>query len=209
MKKVLHVKSSPRMDISITRKLGNAIVDKIIETYPGSEVKEFDLVKNPFPHLSEDLINAFYTPVENRTPEQAAASKFSDYAIAALVESDIIVIESPMFNFTITSNLKTFLDHITRVNATFQYTPTGPEGLVHGKKVYIAFSSGWIYNPNAPEIPEFNIPYLDKDFNVPLLKSSLAFLGLTDFTAFRADGAQLEGIKEAAIQRAFDSIEIA
>ncbi|QGK73992.1 FMN-dependent NADH-azoreductase [Flavobacterium sp. SLB02] len=209
MKKVLHVKSSPRMDISITRKLGNAIVDKIIETYPGSDVKEYDLIKNPFPHLSEDLINAFYTPIENRTPQQAAASKFSDDAIAALVESDIIVIESPMFNFTITSNLKTYLDHITRVNVTFQYTPTGPEGLVHGKKVYIAFSSGWIYNQNAPEIPEFNIPYLDKDFNVPLLKSSLAFLGLTDFTAFRADGAQLEGIKEAAIQRAFDSIEIA
>lgn len=209
MKKVLHVKSSPRMDISVTRKLGSAIVDKIIETYPGSEVKEYDLIKNPFPHLSQDLINAFYTPVENRTPEQAAASKISDDAIAALVESDIIVIESPMFNFTITSNLKAYLDHITRVNATFQYTPSGPEGLVHGKKVYIAFSSGWIYNLNAPEIPEFNIPYLDKDFNVPLLKSSLAFLGLTDFTAFRADGAQLEGIKEAAIQRAFDSIEIA
>jgi FMN-dependent NADH-azoreductase len=104
-----------------------------------------------------------------------------------------------MFNFTITSTLKTFMDHITRPNVTFQHTPTGPEGLVHDKKVYVAFSSGWIYNANAHEIPEFNIPYLDKDFNVPLLKASLAFLGLTNFTAFRADGAQLESIKEAAI----------
>lgn len=55
------------------------------------------------------------------------------------------------------------------------------------------YSSSRIYNANAPEIPEFNIPYLNKDFNVPLLQASLAFLGLTDFTAFRADGAQLEG----------------
>ena len=209
MKKVLHVKTSPRIDESVSRKLGNAVVDKIIETYPGSEVKEFDLAKNPFPHLGEDLMNAFYTPIENRTPEQASAVKFSDDAIAALLESDIIVIDSPMYNFTITSTLKTFMDHITRPNVTFQYTPTGPEGLVHNKKVYIAFSSGWIYDENAPVIPEFNIPYLKKDFNVPLLKASLGFLGMTDFTAFRADGAQLEGIKEAAIQRAFDSIVIA
>ncbi|MBD1365689.1 NAD(P)H-dependent oxidoreductase [Mucilaginibacter sp. ZT4R22] len=209
MKKVLHIISSPRTEGSVSRKLGNAVVDKIRETHPGSVVKDYDLSKILFPHMGEALISSFYTPEENRTPEQTIAVKHSDDIIAELQESDILVIDSPMYNFTITSTLKTFLDHITRPGVTFRYTENGPEGLIKGKKVYIAFSSGWIYDENAPVIPEFNMPYIKNDFNVPFLKVLLGFLGMTDVTAFRADGAELHGIKETAYSNAVDSILIA
>lgn len=208
MKKVMHIISSPRTQGSVSRKLGNAVIDKITETYPGSLVKEFDLATIPFPHMGEALISSFYTPEENRTQEQAAAVKYSDDIIAELNESDILVIDSPMYNFTITSTLKTFLDHITRPGITFRYTENGPEGLIKNKKVYIAFSSGWIYDEHAPIIPEFNMPYIKNDFNVPFLKVLLGFLGMTDVTAFRADGAELHGIKETAYSNAVERIVI-
>lgn len=208
MKKILHVKSSPRVEGSVSRKLGSAILDKIVEKYPESEVKELDLAEIIFPHMGGTMTSAFYTPEESRSSEQAKAIKFSDDIIADVQDSDIIVIESPMYNFTITSTLKTFIDHITRPGVTFRYTDSGPEGLIKNKKVYIAFSSGWIYDKDAPVIPDFNLSYLNKDFNVPYLKVVLGFLGMTDVIAFRADGTGLEGIKETAYQNAFESIVI-
>ena len=81
MKNILHIISSPRGATSMSIKLGNAIVDKVQSKYPGSKVKERNLINKQFPHLEEAHLHAFYTPVEQRSPENLLAVQHSDEAI--------------------------------------------------------------------------------------------------------------------------------
>ena len=136
MKKILHLISSPRGENSFSIKLGNAVIAKIQEEYPGSTVKESNLVRKQFPHLEEAHLQAFFTPLESRTPENVVAIKHSDESIAEIMDADIIVIGAPLYNFGIHSTLKAWIDHIARAGITFKYDENGPEGLVKNKKVF-------------------------------------------------------------------------
>ena len=198
MKKVLHIISSPRTEASVSRKLGDVIIEKIEVKYSDSIIKERNLAKNPFPHLDEVLINSLFTPTESLSKEQAEAIKRSDEAIAELQEADIIVIDTPMYNFTITSTLKTYLDHIVRRGITFKATENGVEGLVKNKKVYLAFSGAGVYSEGALQ---------SYDFVVPLLKAILGWIGMTDITVFRAEGIRFVG-EETAFEKGVESIVI-
>ncbi len=199
MKNVLHITSSPRTEASISRKLGNAVVEKIKGKYPDGVVKERDLAKNPLPHLDEVLINAFFTPTESLSSEQSKAIKPSDEAIAELKEADIIVIDAPMYNFSIPSTLKAYIDYISRPGQTFRYTENGPEGMLNDKKMYIAFSGGGIYSEGL---------YQAYDFNVPYLKAVFGVFGITDVTVFRAEGLNIRVIQDTALQNGIESIVI-
>jgi FMN-dependent NADH-azoreductase len=179
--------------------LGNAIVAKIQEAYPGSSVKETNLVKKQFPHLEEAHLHAFFTPIENRTPENLVAIKHSDEAIKEIMDADIIVLGAPLYNFGIHSTLKAWIDHIARAGVTFKYDENGPEGLVKNKKVYIALSAGGIYSEG---------PYKPFDFVEPYLRAVLGFLGMTDVTVFRVEGTNIPSIKEAALEKGIASIVI-
>lgn len=197
MKNVLHIISSPRGSASFSIKLGNAIVAKIKATYPGSVVKESNLVEMQFPHLEEAQITSFFTPEEYRTPENKKAVLHSDEAINEIMEADIIVIGTAFYNFSIHSTLKAWIDHISRVDVTFRFTQNGPEGLIHGKKVYIAVASGGIYSEGEMQ------PF---DFAAPYLKAILGFLGITDVTVFRVEGTEIPGIKDHALEKAISNI---
>lgn len=197
MKKILHIISSPKGDESYSIKLGKAIVGKIINSYPGSTVKENNLTTKNFPHLEEAQITSFFTPSEKRTPANIEALKHSDEAIQEIMESDTIVIGAPFYNFSIHSTLKAWIDHIVRADVTFRFTASGYEGLVHGKKVYIAISSGGIYSEGAMQ------PY---DFASPYLKAILGFIGITDVNIIRVEGTAVPGIQDTALQKAINSI---
>lgn len=199
MKKLLHIISSPRGAASYSIKLGNAIIEKLQAQYPGSTVKEVNLVDLHFPHLEEVHINSFYTPAESRSPELQEAVRHSDEAIAELQEADIIVIGAPMYNFSIHSSLKAWLDHIVRNGVTFKYDGNGPEGLIKGKKVYIAESMGGVYSEG---------PMKDADFITPYLKFMLSFVGLNDVSFFRVEGTNIPGVKETALEKALGSINL-
>jgi FMN-dependent NADH-azoreductase len=199
MTKVLHIISSPRGTESLTIKLGNAIIDKIKATNSNVVVTELDLSKNPYPHLEEVHINSFFTPKEYHTPEQATAIKNSDEAIATLQEADIVIIGAPMYNFSITSGLKAYFDHVARAGITFRYSENGVEGLLKNKKAYIAFASGGVFSNG----------YLQPlDFAVPYIKHFLTFIGIAEITVFRAEGAAIPGLKETALENAIDSITV-
>ncbi|WP_316807339.1 FMN-dependent NADH-azoreductase [Pedobacter agri] len=200
MKKILHIISSPRAGASVSIQLGNAVVSKIQETYPGSIVKEKNLAQNLFPHLEEAHLNAFFTPAEKRSAENIAAIQHSDEAIAELQEADIIVIGVPFYNFGVPSTLKAWVDHIARAGVTFQYTDQGPQGLITGKKVYLAVASGGIYSDG---------PMQAYDFATPYLKGVLGFLGMNDVTVFRAEGASIPVVKDTALEKGIESILIA
>ncbi|UOE48845.1 NAD(P)H-dependent oxidoreductase [Mucilaginibacter sp. SMC90] len=199
MKKILHIISSPRGNSSFSIKLGEAIVNKIQETYPGSTIRNYDLISKNFPHLEEHHVTSFYTPADQRSPEAIQALFHSDDAIGEIRSADIIVIGAPLYNFGIHSSLKAWIDHITRIGETFNYTENGPEGLVKGKKVYIAMSSGGIYSDGDAKRFDFVTPYLT---------TILGFLGMTDVTTFRVEGTGLAEFKDNAVEKGIASITL-
>jgi FMN-dependent NADH-azoreductase len=199
MKKILHIISSPRGEASLSIKLGNAVIEKIKAEYPGSTVKESNLATQQFPHLEEAHLTSFFTPAESRTPANIAAVKHSDTAIQEIMDADIIVIGAPVYNFSIHSSLKAWIDHIVRAGITFKYDENGPEGLVKGKKVYIALSSGGIFSEG---------PMKSIDFVEPYLKTILGFIGLTDITVFRVEGASIPVVQDTALEKGISSIHL-
>ncbi|WP_428233172.1 FMN-dependent NADH-azoreductase [Flavobacterium sp.] len=200
MKKILHISSSPKIENSSTRKLGKEIVRKITDKYPDSIVKEYDVTKTQLPHLSEIQINSFFTPPNERSSMQNGVIKHSDEAIEDLKEADIIVIEAPMYNFTITSTLKAYFDNIARSGITFRYTGNGflPEGLLNNKTAYIATASGGIYSQGELQ------PY---DFAISYTRFFLELIGITVVDVFRSEGQAIIG-QEKALQNGIDSIKI-
>jgi FMN-dependent NADH-azoreductase len=187
---ILHIISSPRKGASASIQLANGIIDKLQAAHPGSNVVV---------HLEEAKLQSFFTPAESRTPEQQAAAKHSDDAIQEIKDADVIVIGAPLYNFGIPSTLKAWVDHIARAGITFRYTATGPEGLITGKKVYVAMSSGGIYSEG---------PSAGYDFVAPYLKAVLGFLGMTDVTVVRAEGLAIPDLQATAVQKGLDSVTI-
>jgi len=197
VKKILHIISSPKGEQSFSNRLGNAVIAKIQEENPGSTVEVNDLTKNPYPHLEEATLAAFYTPATAHTAENKAAIKNSDAAIAQIMDADVLVIDAPMWNFSIPSVLKAWIDHIARAGVTFKYGDAGPEGLVKNKMVYVAMASGAVYSTG---------PMAALDFSSPYLKGILGFLGMTDLKVFRVEGSSFPGQADHAMQAGIDSI---
>lgn len=197
--KILHLISSPRGEASFSIKLGNAIVEKLQAANPESSLTTHDLTNTPFPHLEEVHINSFFTPLENHTPELAEAVKRSNEAILELKEADIVVIGVPMYNFSIHSSLKVWIDHIARSGQTFSYSENGVEGLVKNKKVYLAISSGGVYSEGPMKVYDFTESYL---------RSVLGFLGMVDVSVFRVEGLNMPNLKDEALDKAVESITL-
>ncbi|MBO9155198.1 FMN-dependent NADH-azoreductase [Chitinophaga sp. GCM10012297] len=197
--KILHLISSPKQEGSFSVQLGNDIVAKLQSKYPGSTVVTRNLGATPFPHLEEVHFTSFFTPAEARTDMQVNALKHSDEAVAQLMEADIIVIGVPVYNFAIHSSLKTWIDHVVRAGVTFKYGENGPEGLVNGKKVYLAISSGGVFSDDSRN---------GLDFSEPYLKAILGFIGLKDITTYRVEGLAIPGVKERALERAVEAVAV-
>lgn len=199
MKRILHLISSIQGSESYSIKLGKAIVEKAIEKYPGSTIEEVNLNDLEIPHLNPTILQSMFTPGDQLTAEAKVSLRYSNDAVKQLMASDIIVIGAPLINFTIPSTLKSWIDHITRAGITFSYGENGPVGMVNGKKVYVAMSSGGIYSEG---------PGKSNDFVAPYLKAFLGFLGMTDLTVIRAEGVKVPGVKEHALKKGIESIRI-
>lgn len=197
--KILHLISSPQGEASFSVKLGNAVVRELQSANPDNTLTTHDLTATPFPHLEEAHLTSFYTPEEQRTPELVEAVKHSDAAIAELMNADAIVIDTPMYNFSIPSTLKTWIDHIARAGKTFKYDGKAPEGLVKNKKVYLAIASGGVYSEGFMKAYDFTEPYL---------RAVLGFMGMTDIKAFRVEGIKVPALQETALDKAIESIEL-
>jgi FMN-dependent NADH-azoreductase len=196
---ILHIISSPRSN-SYSARLGRQIVEKLLAAHPGSTVHERDLATHPLPHLEEVFVQGIFTPVEARTPGQAAAVHHSDEVIDEVLAADVLVIGSPMYNFSISSSLKAWLDHVVRAGVTFKYGPNGPQGLLTGKKVYLALASGGVYSEGSPMAVY--------DFMAPYLKPVLGFIGLTDVEVVRVEGTSIPDLEPTAMSKAVDSVKV-
>ena len=174
---ILHVTSSARGDASYSNRVAAQVIDEISGRSPGATVVLRDLVREPLPHIDEDFVAATRSPAGPQTERQRAQLAQSDVLVDELVASDVVVIAAPMINFTIPSNLKTWIDYVARAGRTFSYSEKGPQGLVTGKQVILVVARGGIYAENNA-----------LDFQVPYLKSVLSFLGMTDVEVIEVEG---------------------
>ena len=193
-KKILVVDSSPRT-ASLSRKFTNDIAGKLAEQHNDAKITHRDLAAKPLPHLTDDVITAFYTRPEKRDDNLRNAIALSDAAIAELQAADVIVIGAPMWNFNIPSALKAWIDHVVRSGVTFAYGAKGPEGLVKGKKAIVVVTSGGVYSTG---------PAQGMDFQATYLRSVLGFIGITDVSFVRAEGVSMG---DAAYTQAIASAE--
>jgi FMN-dependent NADH-azoreductase len=150
----------------------------------------------PHPVLDEAALGALFTAAGQRTPAQSARVALDDALIAEVQAADVIVVGVPMYNFGVPAALKNWIDAISRAGVTFRYTANGPEGLLKGKKVYVALTRGGKYR-NTPS-----------DTQVPYLKMVFNFLGLTDVHFVYAEGLALgPDAEQSAIASAYEQIE--
>jgi FMN-dependent NADH-azoreductase len=183
--KILQINASARSAGANSTRLADAVTARLLAQNPHASVELRDLAANPHPVLDEPALGALFTPAEQRTPEQAARVALDDALIAQLQSVDAIVLGVPMYNFGIPVQLKTWIDAIARAGVTFRYTANGPEGLVKGKKVYVALARGGLYRDTPA------------DSQVPYLKNVLGFLGMTDIEFIYAEGLAM-GAESAA-----------
>ena len=192
MKKVLIVQSSPRKTDSVSRQLTRDLIARLGEK-EGLEVIERDLSERPLPHLGTEQLAAFYTPPEKRDEVLREAARLSDEAVDELLAADILVISAPMWNFSIPSVLKAWIDHVARAGRTFSYSAEGVRGLAAGKTVYVVSASGSLFSEG---------PSVSMDFLEPYLRAVLGFLGMSDVRFIRAEGLGVPGVKEGALDKA-------
>jgi FMN-dependent NADH-azoreductase len=194
MTTILQINSAARSQGAQSTLLVNELTEKLKQTHSDAHVVVRNLQAEPLPHLDDAVLGAFFTPADQRTPEQQALSARSEALIAELQAADIVVIGAPMYNFGISSQLKTYFDFIARAGITFRYGASGAEGLVTGKKVFVVSARGGKYLGTPG------------DSQTPYLKTFLGFLGMTDVTFIYAEGlnmgpdaaaAALAGAREA------------
>ena len=165
--KLLHIDSAATGTGSVSRELTAAIVARWQDAMPGLEVTYRDLDAQPLPHLTGPVL----------TKADTAAAEAGEAALQQFLDSDVIVLGAPMYNFGIPSTLKAWIDRLAVAGRTFRYTENGPVGLATGKRVVIASSRGGLYGDNNPA-----------DFQEPYLRQVFAFFGITDVEFVRAEG---------------------
>ena len=196
---ILHLDSGILGDHSVSRRLTALIVERIKAERPGDTVTYRDLSAESLAHL-----NGSHLMAASANPEGLDATLVSelDAGRAALNEflaADVVVLGAPMYNFTIPSQLKAWIDRILVAGTTFRYTASGVEGLAKGKKVIVASTRGGHYSGTSP--------ISAMDHQESYLLTVLGFIGITDIEFVRAEGLAVSpDSKEAAIASAEKAI---
>lgn len=181
MTKVLYVTSSPRAG-SYSTSVSERVIEELRKSHPGATVTTRDLARNPLPHIDADFLLATRSPEGPQTEAQRAIAARSDALVKEVFDADVIVIAAPMYNFSIPSTLKAWIDHIARPGVTFRYSEKGPEGLVKDKRAVIINARGGIYSSGPAQTLEHQSSYL---------RGVLGFLGITDVEAIDVEGVGL------------------
>lgn len=197
--KVLHIDSSVRGDWSVSKELSALFIEELKKADPATEVDYLDLAQNIPAHPTALLIRANYTPADQRTPEMVAELQESEKLVDRMHDADTIVIGMPMYNFSVPSIFKAFIDNIVRIDRTFTMNSHGIEGLLVNKKVFVINTRGVDFNNDHMEHMDQLRPYL---------KAIFAFMGLTDLTFINVSPVQFSEAeaREHAISRGKEEI---
>jgi FMN-dependent NADH-azoreductase len=180
--KLLHVDSSILGANSISRQVSAAVVDRLQKKIADLDVKYRDLAALPFAHLSGDHLAA----AQGAVPEAPIVQEdiaTSQAALEEFLSADIVVIGAPMYNFTIPSQLKAWIDRVLVAGQTFRYSASGPEGLVGSKRVIIILSRGGLYGPDSAAAPAEHVE--------TYLRAVFGFIGVATPEFILAEGLQM------------------
>ncbi len=173
-KTLLTINSSGRKTNSLTRNMVSQVINYIQKNHESISVINRDVVSG-IPFVDESWIDANFTPDENLKQKQIDRLKQSSDLVNEIEQAYILVIGSPIYNFSIPAVLKAWVDQIARARLTFKYTELGPVGLMTGKKAILVMASGGV--PIGSEL----------DFATPYLKQVMKFIGITDVTVIDAN----------------------
>ncbi|MBE9189536.1 FMN-dependent NADH-azoreductase [Gloeocapsopsis crepidinum LEGE 06123] len=190
MARILHLDSSPRGERSHSRRMTREFIEARMQTHPSDLVTYRDIGRNPVPHVDELWIAAAYTPLEQRTPELSKAISISDRLIDEFLAADLYVIGIPMYNFSVPSTFKAYIDQIVRVGRTFAFEPENTANpykpLVLGKKMFVITARG--SSGFAPGEHNEKLNYQD-----PYLRAIFGFIGITDITFIHIENDEFGG----------------
>ncbi|MDF5716608.1 MAG: FMN-dependent NADH-azoreductase [Rhizonema sp. NSF051] len=202
MAHILHIDSSPRGERSFSRKFSNQFVTTWKNAHPQDTATYRDLGHNPVPHVDEPWIAASFTPPPARTPELTKAIELSDSLVDEFLAADRYVFGVPMYNFSVPSTFKAYIDQIVRVGLTFAVTEEGAfKGLVEqGKKVLIITARSASFTPGSPAAAY--------DFQEPYLRAIFGFIGITDLSFIHVENLGLDDdAREQSVAKAHEAIE--
>jgi FMN-dependent NADH-azoreductase len=165
---------------------------------PNGTVIYRDLAKQQLPHIQNNTIEGFYTPLEYWSPESKKATALSDELIKELKSADDILISSPLYNLNIPSNLKAYLDQVVRIGHTFNTNEKGYYGLLEDKSAYLATAKGGRYKGTFIE---------QYDFQEPYLKAILGHMGIKIRGLFSLEGTGDSNVLEQNKRIALHSID--
>jgi FMN-dependent NADH-azoreductase len=189
--KLLHLDSSILGSASVSRELTRAIVDEHRASHPNLEVTYRDLGGAPLPHLTSEWTSLRTANMDSLSSEQMERTRLTTMLIEELKSAEVLVIGAPLYNFTIPSGLKSWIDQIAVSGQTFRYGKSGPEGLVPNKKTYVVTTSGGIYS--GTPVSQMHEGYL---------KHVLNFVGIKDIQVVRVEGLALAEERAKALAAA-------
>jgi FMN-dependent NADH-azoreductase len=197
--KLLHIDSSILSSNSVSRQLTKDTVTQWVSSHPGTTVDYLDLAVNSPSHLSAESLGFRMPAGANLSEVQKQENAVSEALVSQFLAADVIVVGAPLYNFSIPSQLKAWIDRISQVGRTFKYTETGPQGLAGGKTVIVASARGGVYSTNDwGRAAEHQESYLQTVFG---------FFGITDVRFVRAEGVAMGEVKKAeAMTEAANSI---
>ncbi len=187
MSHILHVDASSRSERSVTRQLTREFLDLRRIEHPQEVVTYRDVGRFPVPHVTEAWIVGAFAPPEAHTHEAREAMAFSDLLIEELLGADRFVFGVPMYNFSVPSAFKAYVDQIVRVNKTID---SSWQGLVRNKKALFITARGGSYAPESPIHPF--------DFQEPWLRTIFGFIGVSDVTFVHAQALNMGDEQRAA-----------
>ena len=192
---LLHIDSAITGAQSVSRQLSRQVVDSWVAAHPGTQVTHLDLVTHAPAHLTQDALALRMGQTENLSEAQKRENAVTEGLLQQFLAADVIVIGAPLYNFSIPTQLKAWIDRLAQPGRTFRYTASGPEGLAGGKTVIVASSRGGMYsNSEGGRAMEHQESYL---------QTVLGFLGITDVRFVRAEGLGMgEAAREAALTSA-------
>ncbi|MBI6855642.1 FMN-dependent NADH-azoreductase [Pseudomonas cichorii] len=174
---VLHIDSSILGDHSASRQLSRSVVQAYQAINADSQVIYRDLASDALSHFSAATLAAAGTPAESRDAAQQQEVDANEAILQEFLAADVLILGAPMYNFTIPSQLKAWIDRITVAGRTFRYSEAGPEGLCTGKKVIVVSTTGGLHVGQPTGVG-----------HEELLKALFAFIGVTDLQFVRAHG---------------------
>jgi FMN-dependent NADH-azoreductase len=201
--KLLHIDSSPLHGNSVSRELTRRIVAEWRAAHPHTKVEHLDLATDAPSHLNMDSLGfRLGVNADGLSDVQRKENEISEKLVSQFLAADVIVIGAPMYNFSVPTQLKAWIDRIAQAGRTFKYTAEGPVGLAGGKTVIVASSRGGMYSAN-PALAAL-------DHQESYLRTVFGFIGITDVRFVRAEGVAMgDEAKRKALEAADAAIKAA